>query len=90
MPVSRGIGGIVELSGNERAGHLRGELFRLFYRARHALAAVREHKLRAVGFKQSAPLNAHRFRHGNYEPITLGQNYDRQNGLSAKKGYEVN
>ena len=52
-----------ELRRDEGARRLFGELFGFRNGALHALAAVRQHDLRAIGLQQVAALDAHRLRH---------------------------
>ena len=71
LPVRLGIGGVDKLTGNDAVRRLRGQLFRLFDRTGHALGALRQHQLGAVGLHQHPPLDRHGLRHDDDDPIAL-------------------
>ena len=62
-----------ELRGDEGMRRRLRELLRLRNRALHALAAVREDDLRAVGLEQVAALDAHRLRHREDGAVAAGR-----------------
>ena len=65
----RRIRGIHELSGNKAVRNLLCELFRFGHCALHALGALCQNELRAVGLHEISALHAHRVRHHNDNAI---------------------
>ena len=75
--VGGGVGGVIKLAGDEAAGDLPGQLFRLGYRTGHA-AFRHQHQLRPVSLQQGTALRAHGGRHGEDHPIALGDGHGRK------------
>ena len=84
--VGGGVGGVVELPGQHRAGGGGNDLIRSLHRAGHALVAGGEYQLRAVGGKQHAPLEAHRLRHGQHEAVAPRRAQRRQRHARVARG----
>ena len=72
------VGGVHELSGNEAAGNLLGQLAGLGDGALHAPGPFGEDQLRAVGLHQLAALHAHGFGHDNDNAVAPGGGHGGQ------------
>ena len=72
------VGRVDELAGNEAVGESCGQFLRLGNGSLHAQRAVRQHQFRAVGLQQVAAFHAHRFRHGQDDPVPAGGGHRRQ------------
>ena len=83
--VDAGIGGIVELAGDEGAGNGPMQFIGLGDRSGHSPAAGREDNLRPQGTKEVAPLKAHRLGHRQYQVIAADGSHHRKAhaGVSA-------
>ena len=66
------ISGVDKLAGNEAVVVFLRQLLRLGDGALHALGALAEYQLRAVGTHQLPPLHAHGLRHHNDDTVATG------------------
>jgi hypothetical protein len=74
-------------ASDEDRAVLLAELLGLGHRALHALAARREHQLRAVGAQQPATLLAHRLRHREDDAVAAGGAHEGEGdpGVAARR-----
>gem|GEM_PF-4387851 len=70
--------GIDELAGDEAAGDLRRQLLGLGDGALHALGALGEHQLCAVGLQNVSAFHAHGLGHGQDDAVALRRGDGRQ------------
>ena len=76
--VDRRVGRVDKLAGDKAVGDLRGQLVGLRDGPLHALRAVREDELRAIGLHDLSALHAHGLRHDNNDAVTSGRGDGRQ------------
>ncbi len=81
-----GIGGIVELRGDDGVGILLMELGAFADGAGHAFGAGGKHKVGSQDAKQPAAFNGHRFRHGEGELIPLGSADEGERDAGVARG----
>ena len=67
-----GVGGVHKLAGDEAVGQLLGQLVGLGDGTLHALGALGQDQLCAVGLHQLAALDAHRLRHHDDDAVAAG------------------
>ncbi len=84
-----GVGGVLELLGQEVARVGGGDLLRLADGAAHALGAGGEDQLGAVGAQEHAAFPAHRFRHGEDAFVAArGGDHGQGNAGVAAGGFD--
>ena len=84
--VSRRVGGILELAGDDAAGNAPAELLRLGHGPGHALGAGRQDDLRPVGGDEGPALHAHGVRHGEDHPVAPGGSHGSQTDAGVAGG----
>ena len=81
-----GVGGVVELVGNEGAGNGGRQLFSLADGAQHPLRARGQDQLSAVAGHQLLPLYAHGVGHDDDGPVAPGGGHSRQSDAGVAGG----
>ena len=83
--VNRRVGGVVELLQDVAVRRLGQNFAGLGNGALHAVRPGSEHELRAKGQQQHTPLQAHRLRDGENQPVTFdrGHKGQRDTGVAA-------
>ena len=84
--VDRRVCRVDELAGDKAVRDLRGQLVGLRDRALHALCAVREDELRAIGLHDLAALDAHGLRHDDDDAVASGRGDGRQTDAGVAGG----
>ena len=80
-----GVGGVIELAGDEAAGNGRGQLLRLCHGTGHA-AGLHQHQLRAVGLQHGPALGAHGSGHGEDHPVAPRHSHGCQTDAGVAGG----
>ena len=86
LVVSLRVGRVHELAGDEAVRDFLCQLFCLCDGAGHALAAVCQNQLCAVGSQKVSALHAHGLRHGDDDPVALGGGHGSQADAGVAAG----
>lgn len=86
LVVGFGVYGVGELAGDEAVRRLFSQFFSFGDSAGHALAAFSQDEFCAVCFHDLAAFDAHRFRHGDDDAISLGCGYSAQADAGVAAG----